>query len=227
MALTSNTLAAATAVAAAFSLVATPAAAVDLPRLAESPQAARAGALDAENRRHRGHWDDDDDWDVDGDDILAGVLILGGLAAIAGIANSGRDRPESYPDPEPYPDEAEYQAPARDERYPGGGMAAAVDECVAEVEAGRGAVGSVDRASRSGEGWYVAGELEGGTAYACWIDGSGRVTDIEAGEFDAGYEPPAGEDAGDLALAPVRKQAVEAGNGVAGYEVAQAAALQD
>ena len=91
-----------------------------------------------------------------------------------------------YQEPEPYPERrAGYQAPARDDRYRSGGMAEAVDICVAEVEAGRGPVGSVDRASRSGEGWYVAGELDGGTPYACWIDGDGRVTDIEAGDFGA------------------------------------------
>ena len=65
-------------------------------------------------------------------------------------------------------------------RIGSGGMADAVDTCVAEVEAGNGPIGSVDRASRSGEGWYVAGELESGPPFACWIDGTGRVSDIEA-----------------------------------------------
>lgn len=201
-------LPAAIAAAAAVSLTVTPAAALDLPRSAEFAQPWQADALDAGNRRYRGYHHDDD-WDIDGDDILAGVLILGGLAAIAGIANSGRDRPDSYPEPEPVPDDAGYQPPASDRGYAGAGMAEAVDGCVAEVEASRGPVGSVDRASRSGEGWYVAGELDGGAAYSCWVDGAGHVTDIEAGEYGAAYEAPADEPVGQVALAPVRKQAVE------------------
>jgi hypothetical protein len=221
MALTRNRPAAATAVAAAFCLSAPPAVAVELPRLSHSPQAERADALDAANRRHGRHWDDD--WDIDGDDILTGVLILGGLAAIAGIASSNRDRAERYPEPEPLPDEADYQAPIRSDRYRAGGMAAAVDTCVAEVEADHGAVASVDRASRSGEGWYVAGELADGPGFACWIDGAGQVTDVEAGDYGANYEAPSGEAAGEVALAPVQKRSIEADLDVdAGFEVAQA-----
>ena len=219
MALIRNKLAAATAVAAAFSLLATPAVAVELPRVANQPQAWDADALNAENRRHHGHGDDD--WDVDGDDILAGVLILGGIAAISAIANSNKRREPVYQHPEPYPEDAGYQAPAPESDYRRGGMAEAVDTCVAEVEADRGPVGSVDRAQRSGEGWYVAGELEGGTAYACWTDGAGRVTDIEAGDYSASYEAPADEDA---AYSTAQKQAVESDDG---YEVAQAGDLEN
>jgi hypothetical protein len=220
MSLIKHKLAAATAVAAALSLAATPAAAVELPRLADAPQAWDADALNVENRRHHGGWDDDD-WDVDGDDILAGVLVLGGIAAISAIVNSGRNREPVYQEPEPYREDAGYQPPPREDQYRSGGMAEAVDVCVAEVEAGRGPVSSVDRASRSGEGWYVAGELDGGTPYSCWIDGDGRVTDIEAGDYSASYETPAGEEAYTSAL---QKQAVDADPGdEAGYEVAQAA----
>ncbi len=228
MSLIKHKLAAATAVAAAFSLVATPVWAAELPRVAGQVQTWDPDALNVEGRGHRGghrgHWDDDD-WDIDGGDVLAGVLILGGLAAIAGIANSGKNREQSYPEqsypePEPYPDDAAYQAPAPDNRY-GSGMAQAVDTCVAEVEAGRGAVGSVDRASRSGEGWYVAGELEGGTAYSCWIDGAGRVTDIEAGDFSASYDAPV--EGSDAPYTTVQKQAVDGDLGGDGqYALAQA-----
>lgn len=217
MSLIKHKLAAATAVAAAFSLVATPAAAIELPRPADAPQVRDAGALDVENRRHRGHWDDDDD--IDGDDILAGVLILGGIAAIAGIANSGRNRQEAPP--EPFPEEADYQAPPRNDRYVSGGMTDAVDACVAEAEAGHGPVGSVDRASRSGEGWYVAGELDSGTSFACWVDGSGRVTDLEAGGYGASYETPAPDEAG---YSTVHKQAIEGDpDADARYALAEAA----
>jgi hypothetical protein len=211
MSLITHKLAAATAVAAAFSMVATPAWAAELPRAPGQVQTWDADALNVEGRGrhggHRGHHDDD--WDIDGGDVLTGVLILGGLAAIAGIAGSGKNRersyPEaSYPEPEPYRGDAGYQAPQTG--YRSGGMSAAVDTCVAEVEAGRGRVGSVDRASRAGEGWYVAGELEGGADYACWTDGAGRVTNIEAGEYGADYEAPADEAA---PYTTVQKQAVD------------------
>lgn len=214
MSLITHKLAAATAVAAAFSLVATPVWAAELPRVAGQVQTWDPDALNVEGRGrhggHRGHWDDDD-WDIDGDDVLAGVLILGGIAAISAIASSGKNRQqpqpeETYPEPEPYREDTSYQSPAAGNLYRSG-MAEAVDTCVAEVEAGRGTVGSVDRASRSGEGWYVAGELEGGTAYSCWIDGAGRVTDIEAGDFSASYETPAEET--DVPYTTVQKQTVE------------------
>ena len=235
MSLITHKLAAATTVAAAFCLAATPAWAVELPRVAGQGQAWDAHALDAEGHGHRGGhhggWGHDDDWDIDGDDVLAGVLILGGIAAISAIANSGKHRTEPvYREPEPgsYPEpDAGYQAPPRTDSYRSGGMAEAVDVCVAEVEASRGAVGSVDRASRSGEGWYVAGELDGGAPFACWLDGSGQVTNIRAGDADASYEAtdePAAEQAGDLAA--VHKQAVTPGD-VGGYEAAQAVALAD
>ena len=217
MSLIRHKLAAATAVAAAISLSAAPAAAIGLPRVAGQGQAWDADALNvAEHGRrgHHGHWGHDD-LDIDGDDILAGVLILGGIAAISAIANSGKRHEPVYRQPESYPEpESDYQAPARDDRYRSGGMAEAVDVCVAEIEAGRGPVSSVDRASRSGEGWYVAGELDGGTPYTCWIDGNGRVTDIETDTNGASYDAPEdGAEGDDGGYATVQKQAVD---GVAG-----------
>ena len=72
------------------------------------------------------------------------------------------------------------------------------------------AVVSVDRASRSGEGWYVAGELDGGTPYTCWIDGNGRVTGIEAGDYGASYDAPVDDgEGGDGGYATLQKQPVE------------------
>jgi hypothetical protein len=230
MTLTKSKLAAATALAAAFSMVATPAYAAELPRVSGQVQTWDPDALNAEGRgRHGGHHDDwdDDDWDVDGDDILAGVLILGGIAAISAIAGGGRNREESYPEPAPYPEDIDYQPPARDESYRSGGMGQAVDVCVAEVEAGRGPVGSVDRASRAGEGWYVAGALDEGTPFQCWIDGSGRVTDIEAGDYRANFETPVEEfEAETTSVAFVSKQrAVEELDVSEAVEVAQVGEL--
>jgi hypothetical protein len=230
MTLTESKLAAATALAAAFSLAATPACAVELPRASDQVQTWDPDALNVEGRgRHGGHhggWDDDD-WDIDGDDVLAGVLILGGIAAISAIAGGNRNRQERYPEPEPFPEDIDYVPPARTDTYGAGGMAEAVDVCVAEVEAGRGPVGSVDRASRSGEGWYVAGELGEGTPFSCWIDGSGRVTDIEAGDYRANFETPVEETAVETtSIAFVSKQqADDALDADDTLEVAQVAEL--
>ena len=150
--------------------------------------------------------------------MLAGVLILGGIAAIASAAGKNRER--SYPEPEPYPEDAGYQAPPP---YRAGGMSAAVDTCVAEVEAQRGAVGSVDRASRSSEGWYVAGELRSGAGYSCWVDQDGRVTDIEADDYGASYDAPADDpQEARASTAFVSKQRVPEAADDAGYELAQA-----
>ena len=177
-------LAVATAVAAAFSMSASP---------------AWAGGHGHHGGHHGGHHDDD--WDIDGDDVLAGVLILGGIAAISAIAGSGKHHQQasypdqSYPEPASYPDNSSYQAPPPEQRYRSGGMAEAVDACVAEIENGRGLVGSVDRASRSGEGWYVAGDLDGGSPFACWVDSGGQVTNVRTGREGASYDAPA-DDAG-------------------------------
>ena len=144
---------AATAIAAVLSMLAAPAAAVDLPR----PVAAQAydgDALDAE--RHR-RWRRDRD-DIDAGDVVAGVVILGAIAAIAGAAKNRRDR-QRYEGPYPQPG-ADYGYQRSDSR----GIDRAVDMCVGEVERGSERVGSVDSATRSGEGWHVSGELESGAA---------------------------------------------------------------
>ena len=77
----------ATAVAAAFSLLATPAAAVELPR----PVAVQAHDGDALNPERHRRWRRDRD-DIDAGDVVAGVVILGAIAAIAGAAKNRRDR---------------------------------------------------------------------------------------------------------------------------------------
>ena len=207
---TGTRLAAATAIAAALSLAAAP---------------ASAGG----RGHHGGHHDDD--WDIDGGDVLAGVLILGGIAAISAIASSGRNREQSYPEPsypEPDRDDAGYQPPPLETRYRRGGMAEAVDACVAEIET-REPVSSVDRASRSGEGWYVAGDLDGGTPFACWVDGSGQVTNVRSGNSGASYDAPeADPGAGVATTAFVSKQRAEEAvepSEDAGYALAQASDL--
>ena len=124
MTLTTSKLAAATAIAAAFSLAATPVAAAQLPRVPDQAMPQDPDALNVEGHGHHGgHYGHGgwhgDDWHVDGGDVLAGVLILGGLAAISAIAGS-HHHADPYPVPAPYPDaplppqDSGYQAPPRE-----------------------------------------------------------------------------------------------------------------
>lgn len=161
MAVNTNKLAAATAVVAAFSMLATPVQAHD---------------------RWRGRHHDR----VDTGDVIAGVLVLGAIAAIAGAGK--RNREERYPSPDDNPN---YRTPGQYGRSESRGMDRAVDMCVGEVESRSSRVGTVDTASRTGEGWHVAGVLEGGASYACWIDSGGRLSDVEIGDAsEAGYDAP-------------------------------------
>lgn len=174
MALRTNKLAAATAVAAAFSMVSpAPAAAVELPR----PVTAKAfdgDALDAERDRRR-RWGRHRDNGIDAGDVLAGVLILGGIAAIASAASKERAE-DRYP--ARYPDDVRYGTPSSEGRFESRGIDRAVDMCVREVERGQGYVAGVDSANRDAEGWRVAGELESGASFWCTIDNSGRISGV-------------------------------------------------
>jgi len=188
MALTTHKLAqkfsGATAVAAAFSLLATPAAAVDLPR----PAAAQAYDGDALNAERHRRWRRDRN-DIDAGDVVAGVVILGAIAAIAGAAKNRRDR-ERYEERYPRPGEDYgYRAPGDYDRSDSRGIDRAVDMCVGEVERGEERVGSVDSATRSGEGWHISGELENGSTYSCTIGNDGRVSDVELGSYGYGSAP--------------------------------------
>jgi hypothetical protein len=179
MALTVNKPAAATLIAAAFSLLATPAAAVELPRAGEA-KVLDADAMDAEhNRRWRGRDR------VDTGDVIAGVLILGGIAAIASAASRNRERDMRYP--ARYPGREPRGVAGYDSRGQSRGIDRAVDMCVAELERGRERVASVESAARTAQGWHVAGELAGGENYSCWIGNDGRVSDIDVGGYQGSY----------------------------------------
>jgi hypothetical protein len=178
-----NKLAATTAVAAVLSMLATPAAAVDLPRPA-AVDVYDGDALNAE--RHR-RWRRDRN-DIDAGDVVAGVVILGAIAAIAGAGrNRDRNRYEG-----PYPrrdDDYGYRQPGEYQRTDGRGIDRAVDMCVGEVERGADRVGTVDNASRSADGWHVSGQLEDGAPYSCTIGNDGRVGDVSVGDRGAAYAP--------------------------------------
>ena len=192
MALKTNKLAAATAVAAAFSLLATPAVAVDLPRPI-TVKAFDGDALNAE--RHRRRWYRHHNH-IDAGDVVAGVVILGAIAAIAGAAKRNRD--DRYPTEYPYPDrdydtdddgDVRYRSPVENERFESRGLDRAVDMCVAEVERNHPRVANVDSVSRSGEGWRVSGEVEQGAPFECTIGNDGRIDEVFVGGEGASYEP--------------------------------------
>jgi len=185
MALTTNRLAAATTFAAAFSMLATPVAAAELP----SPAHAKAYDASAETvRSHRwGRYRDR----IDAGDVLAGVLILGGIAAIASAANRGtREREDRYPGRWPDEDGTRYRTPGDYERSESRGMDRAVDMCVAELEQRSGRVGTVDGANRDRDGWRISGELDNGRAYSCRIGNDGRISDVDVGDYrDSSADP--------------------------------------
>jgi hypothetical protein len=166
MALKTNKLAAATAVAAAFSMLATP----------------------VQARSHRWHHRDR----VDAGDVIGGVLVLGAIAAIASAA-SNRYRADRYPGryPDPRDGDARYQAPRGDDRFESRGMDRAVDMCVGEVEQRSARVDTVDNASRDADGWAISGALENGASYSCRIGNDGRISDVRVGGREAGYDAPA------------------------------------
>jgi hypothetical protein len=161
------------AAAAAFSLVATPAA--------------------ARGWRHR------HDDGIDAGDVFAGLLIVGGVAAIAAAASkSNKDRrareDDRYRDdlrrdgrevpPERYYDDRGPVEDRSDEGYrdrPSGnyrsdlGVDGAVDACVGEVDRGDRSIDSVDSVNREGEGWRVMGRVRDGRDFSCSVDGDGQV----------------------------------------------------
>lgn len=127
---------------------------------------------------------------IDAGDVIAGVLIIGGIAAIASAASkSSRDKrgqdyryPDNrYPDRDrDYRDESGRYGDYRDNnsQYRGtqsSGMGSAVDTCVNEVERGNDRVDNVDNVDRDGAGWRVEGRMDNGRAFQCAIDDSGRV----------------------------------------------------
>jgi hypothetical protein len=168
-----NRISAAAALLACFSLCATPAAAVELrrPGPAQVRPAYDAAAETVEHRRHYRHRNDG----VDADDVIAGVLILGGIAAIASAASRPWEPVERYPSP------ADPRYRGSSSGYESGGLDRAVDMCVGEIERGEDRVVDVDSAARSGEGWFVSGELESGAPFTCRIDNAGRTADVEIG----------------------------------------------
>lgn len=212
MALHRSKLAATAALAAAFSLTATPASAAQLPRAAAvmPVKVYDSAAEDAANHRWGGYRYNRGPRTGD---VIAGIVVLGTIAAIASSASKNRQRaepyPDRYPDRNPYPEDRNYRTP-RGQNYDSGGIGRAVDMCLDEVERMRGRVERVNEASRRGDGWRVSGQLESGDGFACQIDNDGRVSDVRIGGQPSPYEgaaaAPQGTQWNDEAYAQARRE---------------------
>jgi hypothetical protein len=160
--------------------------------LAASLSMAASPAL-ARDRWHNGRHHDRG---IDAGDVLAGVLIIGGIAAIASAASKPKEPKVVYR--EPYPDtRPEYRPeyaprPVASPSYVGGGIDTAVDMCVDQVERGDERVASVDNATRTNDGWRIAGQLGAGGGFSCWIDNDGRIRNVDLGGdyYGASYDEP-------------------------------------
>ncbi len=201
----SSQFAGAAAMAAALSMAATPAAALDMPTHAASVNAdAQVLPVDAGEanqwRRHRDYrpyrHHRNRNRGIDAGDVVAGVVVLGALAAILGSSNNSRDRDHDRRQRVRYDD-------PRDRDYESRGIESAVDMCVDQVEYRDSRVESVDRADRSARGWDVSGLLENGERWTCFIDNAGQVRSIDYGQT-AFSQAPAASAAGQLSDAAYR-----------------------
>ncbi len=130
---------------------------------------------------HRRHHDG-----VDAGDVIAGVLILGTIAAIASAASKPKQLQPRYPQQD-YPPQGSQQGSnngygngndPRPEWHEGGGINDAVNRCIDEVSRGSTRIDAVDSVNREGDGWRVQGRAVNGGAFACSIDGQGRIRNI-------------------------------------------------
>ena len=153
-----------TALAAAFSLAATPAM--------------------ARGDYHWRHWHRDR---IEGGDVLAGALILGGIAAIASAASKAdrEDREPAAPPPVPQ-DRQGYSYGGADRDT---GLDRAADMCADAVERGPSRVDAIDNVARDRDGWSVSGALAGGAGFTCRIGNDGRVQEVNVGGDPRGEAP--------------------------------------
>lgn len=190
MAAFTSRFASVTALAAAFSMVATPVAAAQLPGPARAqspvPAASDWSVEDETAQRHRGYrgggyggggyggsWGRHHHGNgIDTGDVLAGVLILGGIAAIASAA-SQNNRDQREPRDEPY-----RQNDNSGPRFESQGLDRAADMCLREVERDN-RVARVEGVERTGDGWRVEGTLDGGRNFSCTIDNNGRIGTVD------------------------------------------------
>jgi hypothetical protein len=172
---------------AAFSLTATPAAAAELPTIANEAPSQVSTAVSSyhggwgwgrhHRYRHRGR--------TSAGDVIGAVLVLGTIAAVANAASrANRDRDYRYPERYPYPDrrwEDRRWEDRRGYRADGPrGVEGAADACLREIERD-GRVEDVARVERNASGWLVTGEMADGAGFSCSIGADGRIDRIEIG----------------------------------------------
>lgn len=198
----SSSIAASLALAAALSMAATPASAVELPVVGKSETMVQTGAAEDQaghrwrRYRHRTRTGD----------VLAGVLILGTIAAVASSSRSRdrdyryRDRDYRYRDRDYRYRDRNYRGERYDRRDHDGarGMERAVEMCIDQIERGRDRVDEIGNASRVSDGWRVSGSLNSGAGWDCWIDNDGRIRSIDIGG-GSGFSSYESEEAGRLA----------------------------
>ncbi|MBH5322219.1 hypothetical protein [Aurantiacibacter sediminis] len=224
------------ALAAALSLVATPASAVELPLPSGNAAQVETGAAAEQSHHHRWRrYDRRHRNRVDAGDVIAGVVVLGTIAAIAGVFDGDddrRDRRNRDWDRDRDYDNRDY----RGDRYESGGIERAADMCVEQVERGRDRVSDVLEANRRADGWYVSGTLEAGGSWNCWIDNDGRIRNIDFGasafpasDYAAGQRAPvpsAGEQWDDSAYARARANTRTPGDDAYTYRNPEAPIVQ-
>lgn len=165
-------LAAAPAMLAALSFIATPANAADM-SMSSPAKSNIAKFLDVEasqtaehHRRHRYRYHRGPGIG----DVVAGVLIVGAIAHVARRATEDR-RDRDYPD-------RDYR---RDVRWSDGrGLDRVVGMCIEAVER-QARVETVDSANRTARGWSVEGTLARGGSFDCEIDNDVRGVEVNLG----------------------------------------------
>lgn len=134
---------------------------------------------------------------VDAGDVLTGILIIGGIAAIASAASDGNKRARERERQERDERDYRYERPeqsqgyGRDDTRPEwreggsstgvGGLNGAVTSCVGELERGNRHVDGVEAVTKQGDGWRVEGRMAGGESFTCAVDGDGRVRSANVG----------------------------------------------
>lgn len=190
-------IAGATAMAAALSMAATPAAAAEIPVIAAplAPAYTHAEVLSVDameanqwrryDRRYDRRYRHRHRRGVDAGDVIAGVVVVGALAALLSSSNNrDRDRRDDRHERVRYDDR-------RDRGYESRGIESAVDMCVDQVEYRDNRAENVDGADRTTSGWNVSGTLSDGERWTCFIDNSGEVRSIDYGATAYSQSPAA------------------------------------
>ncbi len=209
MTIKTSKFASSVAMAAALSLGATPAGAAEPPEIGFGRDMAQAGYIVEEQNHHRWRRHHRHRNRIDAGDVVAGVLVIGTIAAIAGAFDGDDDRRDRRQDDHNYRDYDVRDYDDRRDRYDSNGVQRAADICVDQIERGPERVNDVTQAVRRSDGWFVAGTLENGSDWNCWIDNQGRLRSLDFGpaEYSGGYEastPSTGEQWSDGAYARAR-----------------------